>query len=59
MAEWKNASRAVEITVFADGDVVREAFENREFNEELSQEEPDSLFCWLVSGSPRVHAATR
>jgi hypothetical protein len=59
MAEWRNATRAIEITVFADGDVVQEAFENREFNEELSQEQPDSLFGWLVSGSPRVHAAAR
>jgi hypothetical protein len=50
-AEWKNGARAVEITAFADGDVVIEAMQDRIAGEQVSQEDPHSVLSWLVSGS--------
>ena len=58
---WKSGSKAVEITAFADGEIVPEAFENREPNEQFSQSDPQTLVEWLVKAPEiqRPHATTR
>jgi len=51
---WQSGARAIEVTSFADGEIVLEPLENGEINEEISADAPELLLKWLVK-APRAH----
>jgi len=48
MLTWQSGIRAVEVTSFADGEIVAEARENNETICDLPMSDPDSILLWMV-----------
>jgi hypothetical protein len=61
MLTWQSGVRAVEVTSFADGEIVLDALENDQTKEELSDRDAESVLAWLVNSSEiqRPHATAR
>jgi hypothetical protein len=47
MARWKSGARTVEVTVYDDGEIVRDAMLNGETNEDISECEIYVMLLWL------------
>jgi hypothetical protein len=47
---WKSGLKSVETTVYHDGEILTEGFENKGLNEEISRKDLASMLAWLVQG---------
>ena len=59
MARWRIDSRSIEITIYHDGEIVKDAMENDVTNEDISELDPGLMLQWLSGGLVFVNATPR